>query len=270
MTFARFDMEWLTALTPVVIVESDGSTEVSEQGATSDSYDITLKHAPSHPVTVTATPKTGDIDLGAGPGAAVARTFSPGDWSAQTITVTAVDDAELEGDETFDIVHTVTSDDPAFRTDKVPDVSTYYHDVLVRDNELGSEESQPLSQEASELYYAAFTAYVGGDLARGVEKFQKFIERYPDAPVVHAAQFWIAESYFGMNDYDSASRRYDMLIKEYPNSDKVPAAYFGNAEACLKLGRQMQAVSDLKGIVNRFPESDVVQKAAELLRALGE
>ena len=100
---------------PVAIVESDGATRVAEQGATSDAYVIALSREPAQAVTVTATPKTRDIDLGAGPGVAVARTFSPGDWSARTVKVTAVDDAEPDGDGAISIVHTVASDDPYFQ-----------------------------------------------------------------------------------------------------------------------------------------------------------
>ena len=115
---------------PVAIVESDGNTQVAEQGATSDSYVIALSREPSQPVTVTATPKTSDIDLGAGPGVAVDRTFAPGDWAARTVTVTAVDDTEPGGDGAIAVVHAVTSDDPYFRNAEASGVG-----VLVLDND---------------------------------------------------------------------------------------------------------------------------------------
>ena len=115
---------------PVAIVESDGKTEVSEQGETSDAYVIALSREPSQPVTVTATPRASDIDLGAGPGVAVARTFAPGDWDARTVTVTAVDDAEPDGDQTIFVVHAVSSDEAYFQDAEVPGVG-----VLVVDND---------------------------------------------------------------------------------------------------------------------------------------
>ena len=116
---------------PVAIVESDRETEVAEQGTTSDSYKIALSRKPSHPVTVTATPGTSRIDLGAGPGVAVNRTFAPGDCAAQAVTVTAVDDAEPVGDKAVSVVHTVKSDDPYFRNVEVARVR-----VLVLDNDV--------------------------------------------------------------------------------------------------------------------------------------
>ncbi len=114
----------------VAIVESDGDTQVAEQGTTSDSYRIALSRAPSHPVTVTATPRTSDIDLGAGPGVAVNRTFGPDDWAARTITVTAVDDARPDDDRAIAVVHAVTSNDPYFQT-----VGASAVGVLVLDND---------------------------------------------------------------------------------------------------------------------------------------
>ena len=134
---------------PISIVESNGNTEVSEQGATSDAYQIVLRREPTQPVTVTATPRTRGVDLGGGPGVAVETTFAPGNWKPRTVTITAVDDAEPEGDATIAVVHSVESDESYFQNAAVPRV-----DVLVRDDDF-----EPGTLQQTTVFHAGQAGY---------------------------------------------------------------------------------------------------------------
>ncbi len=83
--------------TTALITESDGSTEV-EEGGVSDSYEIKLSETPSANVTITATPVDSEIDIGNGAGGSIDLVFTAGDWdTAQTVTVSAIDDTVYEG-----------------------------------------------------------------------------------------------------------------------------------------------------------------------------
>jgi len=98
----------------VVIVQSGGSTDVSETGPTSDTYTIVLNSEPTANVTITIDPDT-QTDLGSGAGTAVTRTFTNMNWSTpQTITVTAVDDAVAEDAHTSTIAHSASSADSGY------------------------------------------------------------------------------------------------------------------------------------------------------------
>ena len=105
----------------VIVAESDGSTAVTEGGATS-TYSIVLDSAPSDNVIVSV---NADEQLDASP---AALTFTPSDWdTAQTVTVTAVDDTAVEG------VHVGTIDHSAsgvFAGVSTPDVQ-----VVITDND---------------------------------------------------------------------------------------------------------------------------------------
>jgi hypothetical protein len=93
----------------VTISESSGSTNVSEAGAT-DTYTIVLNSEPTASVTVTV---TSDDDVDTTPTFA---TFTTGNWfTAQTITVSAVDDALDETDpHTGVLTHAATSGDTLY------------------------------------------------------------------------------------------------------------------------------------------------------------
>lgn len=92
----------------VTIVESGGSTNITE-GGTTDDYTVVLNTAPTGPVTITITPGTNASVVPA------TLTFTPANWNiAQTVTVTALDDALIEGAHTGTITHASTSADAAY------------------------------------------------------------------------------------------------------------------------------------------------------------
>jgi hypothetical protein len=108
----------------LIVVQSGGSTIVAEGGAT-DTFTVALQSAPTANVTVTLNPGT-QVTV-----APATLTFTPTNWNtAQTVTVTAVDDALVEGAHTGTIAFTVTSTDTAYNAITVPSVS-----VNIADND---------------------------------------------------------------------------------------------------------------------------------------
>lgn len=113
----------------VTITES-GSTDVTEGGAT-DSYTVVLVGTPSSNVTITFTPNNNNIDLGSGAGNAHVVTFMPGNaGTPQTITVTANDDALVEGPHSSVISINTSSGESGFNDLMVNDIT-----VNVTDND---------------------------------------------------------------------------------------------------------------------------------------
>ena len=92
------------------ISESNGSTEVSESG-NSDTFTVVLAAQPASNVVLDVT----SGDTGEGTVSTSSLTFTPVNWDTpQTITITGVDDTDLDGDIEFDITLSVddaSSDD---------------------------------------------------------------------------------------------------------------------------------------------------------------
>jgi hypothetical protein len=110
----------------VTISESDGETTLLE-GEGSDSYTLVLDSEPTSDVTLTlssdaySTVSTSSI------------VFTSANWNvAQTITVTAVDDAEASGTHSSDIHHVLTSVDSNYDGLAISNVS-----ALITDNDVG-------------------------------------------------------------------------------------------------------------------------------------
>ena len=89
--------------TPGVTV-SESTVSVTEGGAT-DTYTVVLDTAPTGDVTIAVTETSDDISL-----SATTLTFGTATWNtSQTVTVTAVDDAIDEAEETATITHSVSA-----------------------------------------------------------------------------------------------------------------------------------------------------------------
>ena len=101
----------------VTIVETAGSTDVDEEGPTSDTYSVELDSEPTHDVGISITP---DAQVTVDP---TALTFGSGNWSTpQDVTVTAVDDADIECPHTGTISHSASSTDAKYNGISIDDV----------------------------------------------------------------------------------------------------------------------------------------------------
>lgn len=114
----------VTATAGVTVTQSGGSTVVAEGGAT-DGFTLVLTSQPTADVTITLTPDA-ETTL-----SATSVTFTPANWDvAQTVTVTAVDDATDEQPDAHpsSIAFVVTSDDPDYAGLAVPALAATVQD----------------------------------------------------------------------------------------------------------------------------------------------
>jgi arabinan endo-1,5-alpha-L-arabinosidase len=123
----------ITGPSPIVIQETDGSTEVTEGNSTPDTYTIALSSQPAANVNLTVDPDE-QLDIGSGRGNSVILLFTPQDWNTpQTVTVRAFDDDVLETDPHIGLIaHSISSSDPNFNNKPLPSVG-----VIIWDNECG-------------------------------------------------------------------------------------------------------------------------------------
>lgn len=118
----------------VIITQSGGSTTLSENGGT-DSYTLVLNSEPTNDVT---------INLIEGDGIIISTSsivFSSSTWdTAQTIIVTGVDNADIDGDRTSTVAHLAISDDTDYDEIDIDDIT-----VNISDDETVVEPEPPVS-----------------------------------------------------------------------------------------------------------------------------
>jgi len=118
------------ALGEIIIEQGGYSPTVSEQNQTSDSYTIALDSAPAAAVNVY-------LHQDCEPNQVVLPTvvtFTPEDWSAKIVTITAIDDNVIESQPHYVVIrHTVSSADSNYNNNEVQDVL-----VTINENDCGS------------------------------------------------------------------------------------------------------------------------------------
>lgn len=132
----------------VQFVQSGSRVDVAEGGAT-DTYQIALESIPTATVTITVDPDV-QTNLGAGAGVAIVLTFTPANaLIPQSVTVTAVDDAAVEGTHTSTITHAAASSDPRYNGLTISNVV-----ANIADNDV----APPASIVISEIMYNPATS----------------------------------------------------------------------------------------------------------------
>ncbi|MEG4030535.1 MULTISPECIES: DUF4347 domain-containing protein [unclassified Microcoleus] len=117
----------------VSIVQSAGSTNIAEGGATA-TYGVVLTTAPAANVTI-------NFDTGTQISAIAPITFDTTNWNvAQPVTVTATDDAVVEGPHTGSISHTAASADSKYSSIPIPGVT-----VAITDNDVAPPTPTPVT-----------------------------------------------------------------------------------------------------------------------------
>ncbi|MCU0526299.1 MAG: ExeM/NucH family extracellular endonuclease, partial [Elainella sp. Prado103] len=121
------------AVTPpgITVNQTNGNTEVNEEGETTDTYTIALNTVPGAPVEITIAADAQTLISTDGVNFFNTRTLSLSDISPATVTVRAVNDTDIEGSHLGSITHTITTTDPDYASLTVPNVT-----VNVLDNDV--------------------------------------------------------------------------------------------------------------------------------------
>jgi alpha-N-arabinofuranosidase len=121
-------------LSPIVIQETGGSTEVAEGDIVGDEYTVAPASQPQDTVTLTVDPDE-QLDIGNGPGNPVNIVFDTNNWnSKQTIVVRAFDDTVLEANPHIGLIsHFISSKDPKFNNVPLATIR-----VTIWENECGA------------------------------------------------------------------------------------------------------------------------------------
>jgi len=129
-----------------------------------------------------------------------------------------------------------------------------------------------VSAETAEIdYISAQKAFINEDYDEALTRYTEYLTRYPDGQSAHNAQFWKAECYRRVGQYDNAIREFEYLEQRYGNmadNGKLPLAMKNRAEAHLSLGQTAEATKILRALIEKYPMTGVVDGAKSRLRTL--
>jgi len=126
--------------------------------------------------------------------------------------------------------------------------------------------SQTFSQSNSKIYSTAFDLYNDGEYSAAIEKFQLLLTKGNiDEELFSSANFYIGESYLGINQSDAAIFQFEYFVKTFITSEFRDLALFrlGN----LYFRKDLFDLSRLKlvKLINEYPNSEYSGSAYHLI-----
>lgn len=136
------------------------------------------------------------------------------------------------------------------------------------DNSVSESKDNSTESAPEKLYQTAYSDYIKGTYQIALLEFQKFIEIYPDNPLVENCLYWIGECYYGLKDYGKAKESLENVTARFPKGAKYYSAKLKLALVHYNLGEKEIAKKMLAEIVKEVPMSTEAGVAREKLRTL--
>lgn len=117
-------------------------------------------------------------------------------------------------------------------------------------------------------YDGAFNALKAGQYAESAQRFQAFLERFPNGTYAPNALYWLGESYYVTQNYALAQQQFQSLLDRYPTHDKAPGAMLKVGLAQVGSKQLDAAERTLAEVVSRYPGTDAARTADDRLNAI--
>lgn len=135
----------------------------------------------------------------------------------------------------------------------------------------------PLDQyDAAGLLDRGIEAYRAEEWSDAIRYLDHFVLENPTHPRVQEGRYYLADSYYGREEYITAVGRFTRLAEDYPNGQWADDARFRTCEAYRELAPEptldqtytQAAIDHCQSVVVYHPESDHVPAAREIIRAM--
>ncbi len=127
----------------------------------------------------------------------------------------------------------------------------------------------PIKGNPKKDYQEALLAVKQGYFQKAKELFLQFLTQHPQSEYSDNAQYWLAECFYAMKDYERSILEFDEVIKKYPKSPKAPDALIKQGLSFYALGDKRNAKLILNGVIQMYPNTDQSKIAQKKLKAIG-
>ncbi len=111
----------------------------------------------------------------------------------------------------------------------------------------------PSSLAGRQQYDQAYALLLQGNYSAAEAGFAEFLQRFPSDDLASNAQFWLGETFFVRNQWDSAAASFLKVAQNYPRADKAPDSLAKFAMAMERKGNRSGACRALQELNTRYP-----------------
>jgi len=125
---------------------------------------------------------------------------------------------------------------------------------------------EPASEQEQAQYDQAFQALRAARYADAAQQFSAFVDAYPNSSYAPNAYYWLAETYYVTQDYETAAAMFTNVLERYPNSSKAGDALLKLGFSHFALEQWPQARSALEQVKADHPDTTLARLAEGRLR----
>lgn len=119
-------------------------------------------------------------------------------------------------------------------------------------------------------YQAAFELLKEQRYEPAAMAFQQFLVSFPDSQLADNAQYWLAESYYGTDQFENALKHFQVVISKFPRSRKIPDALLKIGYSNYELQRWDSARGALARVQADYPDTTAARLAEQRLNRMAD
>lgn len=119
-----------------------------------------------------------------------------------------------------------------------------------------------------ENYEAAFELLKQQRYPEAGAAFQQFLIAFPTSQLADNAQYWLAESYYVTDQFETALDQFEIVVSDYPRSRKMPDAYLKIGYSNYELQRWDRAREALQRVRDQYSDSTAARLAEQRLKRM--
>ncbi len=123
-------------------------------------------------------------------------------------------------------------------------------------------------KEPADLYELGHQNALKKNYKKALKQLKEFLAAYPKHELADKAQYWLARSYYGNDDWERAVLEFNKVIKKYPKSDRVGPATYMQGLSFFRLGSNKEARVIFKRVVDKFPDTKEAEEAGKRLKKM--
>ena len=125
---------------------------------------------------------------------------------------------------------------------------------------------EPASDQERAEYDQAFEALKAARYADAAQQFSAFLDAYPNSSYAPNAYYWLAETYYVTEDFETAAVMFASVLGRYPNSSKSGDALLKLGFSYFALEQWAEARSALEQVKAEHPDTTLARLAEGRLR----
>ena len=123
-------------------------------------------------------------------------------------------------------------------------------------------------KDPTALYKLGHQNALKKNYSKALKQLKEFLRAYPKHELADKAQYWLARSYYGNDDWERAVLEFNKVIKKYPKSDRLGPATYMQGLSFLRLGSEKEAKLFFDRVIEKFPNSKEAGEAKKRLKKM--